>query len=362
MTSTRLPGKVLAEVAGRPLLAYMLARVRRAESLDAIWVATTPNATDDPVASLCETFDVPVFRGDEADVLGRFDAAAEAAGADIIVRLTADCPLMDPGLIDAAVEMMGEGHFDYLSNAVERTYPDGLDVEVFTRAALQKAAREAHEADEREHVTPYMRGEGFRIGHLRGAEDLSEMRWTVDTPADLAHVRAMAAALPADHDWRDALALVGPANVVLRPAEAGDADLLLAWANADDSLANKLRTTEPIPRETHVAWLARICARDDAAIWIAETVGKPKGQVRLERRGDALEVDVYVAPAERGKGIALTMLDAARQAAATQWPGGTLMARIKPENRASLRLFEKAGYVRTADDADHVVLCRGGGV
>ena len=116
MTSTRLPGKVMADLGGQPLLGHMLARVRRAKTLDTTWVATSVNATDNKVAEFCARRDVPVFRGDETDVLGRFAGAAAAARADVIVRLTADCPLMDPALIDEAVTRRAEGGFDYLSN------------------------------------------------------------------------------------------------------------------------------------------------------------------------------------------------------------------------------------------------------
>ncbi|HUS96970.1 MAG TPA: glycosyltransferase family protein, partial [Hyphomicrobiaceae bacterium] len=154
MTSTRLPGKVLAEFAGQPMLSYMLDRVRRAQSLDGILIATTLNHTDDPVVDLCHEVGVAVFRGSEADVLGRYAAAAADAQADTIVRLTADCPLIDPHLIDQAVSTFREGGFDYLSNSIQLSYPDGLDVEVFTRSALARANAEANLPFHREHVTP----------------------------------------------------------------------------------------------------------------------------------------------------------------------------------------------------------------
>jgi spore coat polysaccharide biosynthesis protein SpsF (cytidylyltransferase family) len=214
MTSTRLPGKVLADLCGEPLLARMLGRIRRARRLDAIVVATTDRATDDPVVRLAAALGVGSFRGDEADVLSRFAGAAAAAAADIVVRLTADCPLHDPALVDEAVEGFEAGGWDYYGNAVERTYPDGLDVEVFSRAALDQAAVQARHPFLREHVTPWLNGAwpeygagAFRRGTMRFAADFAHLRWTVDTPADLDRVRSLWTRAPRDFTWLQALAV-----------------------------------------------------------------------------------------------------------------------------------------------------------
>ena len=378
MTSTRLPGKVMADLGGQPLLGHMLARVRRAKTLDATWVATTANASDDPVAAFCAEHGVPVFRGDEADVLGRFAGAAAAARADVIVRLTADCPMMDPALIDEAVERRAAGGFDYLSNAGERTYPDGLDIEVFTRAALDEAAAKAHLPFQREHVTPYLRtdmyadvptGE-FRVGGFAAPADFSHLRWTVDTPADLARVRAIVGGLPGNYGWMDALALVtrrpellddrpvAMAPVSLRPARAVDSGLLFDWVIRPDSLAGSLETAAPVLRAEHEAWFAARLTDADTSIWIAEREREPVGQVRLQRRGATLEVSIYVDGRARGTGTATRMLDLARAEAAKRWPGIGLVARIKPDNAASRRLFTRAGYGRMVVERDHVVLHR----
>lgn len=214
MTSTRLPGKVLADVVGKPLLHWMLDRVTHSLRIDEVWVATTVNGTDDPVAHLCATLNIPVFRGDEQDVLGRFHGAALAAGATVVVRLTADCPLMDGALIDGVIERFAEGGSDYVSNVLERTYPDGLDVEVFSFAALDAAFRETNLPFQREHVTPYLQTGwhpdtltgNFSITHVLHEEDLGELRWTVDYPSDLELIRRMFAILPVGFSWLDALA------------------------------------------------------------------------------------------------------------------------------------------------------------
>lgn len=211
MTSTRLPGKVLMEAAGQPLLTHHLGRLARCRSLDALVLATTVNGTDDPVAELAGSLGVPVFRGDEQDVLGRFAGAAAMADADVVVRVTADCPLIDPALVDRVVTaFLGSvPPLDYLSLDVTR-FPRGLDSEVFTRAALDEAAANASEPAEREHVTAhlYRRPERFRIGAPLVPEDGSvlDQRWCVDEAADLELVRRLMGALLPENPgfgWQD---------------------------------------------------------------------------------------------------------------------------------------------------------------
>lgn len=211
MTSTRLPGKVLMEAAGQPLLAHHLGRLARCRTLDGLVLATTVNGTDDPVAELAVALGVPVFRGDEQDVLGRFAGAAAMAGADVVVRVTADCPLIDPALVDRVVTTFLESvpTLDYLSLDVTR-FPRGLDSEVFTRAALDEASAFATDPTEREHVTAhlYRRPERFRIGAPLAPEDGSilDQRWCVDEAADLELVRRLLGALLPENPgfgWQD---------------------------------------------------------------------------------------------------------------------------------------------------------------
>lgn len=214
MTSTRLPGKVLKEICGKPMLARQIERVARARLVDLVAVATSEDASDDPIAALCAEFGIPSYRGSLADVLDRFQGASERLGpADHIVRLTGDCPLIDPAIVDACVAVHFANGADYTANGVERTYPDGLDVEVMTSSVLARAAREANDPFQREHVTPYIcrNPEIFSLDALRYPRDLSGLRWTVDTPADFAFVeRVFAKLLPRDpfFGWRDVLALV----------------------------------------------------------------------------------------------------------------------------------------------------------
>jgi spore coat polysaccharide biosynthesis protein SpsF len=197
MTSTRLPGKVMAPIFDRPMLGFQLERLARVATPHVTVVATTTNAGDDPVAELAEAMGCVVFRGSEDDVLGRYRAAAAAVEARVVVRVTSDCPLIDPEVVDAVIERFQAGGCDYASNTLVRTYPRGLDTEVFSRSLLETADREAVDAAEREHVTLFMyrRPDRFRLCSVEAAMDLSAHRWTVDEPADLEFVRAVFAAL-----------------------------------------------------------------------------------------------------------------------------------------------------------------------
>lgn len=187
MGSTRLAGKVLKPIDGRPMLSYQLERLRRARLAERIVIATSTSPADDAIARFCEEEEIECFRGSETDVLSRFHGAALQSGADVVVRVTADCPLIDPALIDSAIGIFeGAASYDYLSNMLDPTWPYGMAVEVFSFVALEAAHREARDSAEREHVTPflYWRPERFRLHSLTTTPDLSHHRWTVDTPED----------------------------------------------------------------------------------------------------------------------------------------------------------------------------------
>jgi len=198
MSSTRLPGKVMKPLAGRPMIERQLERLRRCETLERLVVATSLDTSDDPLAALLGELGVDVHRGSLTDVLDRYVGAAQAFGVTgDVVRLTADCPLADPGVIDGCVRRRVELGVDYCSNGRRRTYPHGLDVEAFTLEALLTAGREATDPYDREHVTPfiYRHPERFTIGELAQAQDEGYLRWTVDTPEDFAFVERVYAAL-----------------------------------------------------------------------------------------------------------------------------------------------------------------------
>jgi spore coat polysaccharide biosynthesis protein SpsF len=195
--SRRLPRKVMQEILGRPMIERQIERVRRAACVDDLIVATTDDPSDDALADLCAGLGVGCHRGEVDDVLSRFVGAARGRGEEWLVRLTGDCPLADPAIIDAVVREALAADADYVSNVLVPTFPDGLDVEVIRRSVLERADREALLGSEREHVTPYIykHPELFRIAELRSPQDLSAHRWTVDEPQDLAFVRAVYARL-----------------------------------------------------------------------------------------------------------------------------------------------------------------------
>lgn len=198
MSSTRLPGKVMKPLAGRPMIERQLERLRRCETLERLIVATSLDASDDPLAALLGELGVDVHRGSLTDVLDRYVGAVQAFGVTgDVVRLTADCPLADPGVIDACVRRRVALGVDYCSNGRRRTYPHGLDVEAFTLEALLTAGREATDPYDREHVTPfiYRHPERFSIGELSQERNEGHLRWTVDTPEDFAFVERVYAAL-----------------------------------------------------------------------------------------------------------------------------------------------------------------------
>lgn len=198
MSSSRLPGKVMKPLAGRPMVERQIERLRRCETLSRLVVATSDDPSDDVLAAFLGDIGVEVHRGPLADVLGRYVGAIEALGVSgQVVRLTADCPLADPGVIDDCVRLQAKLGVDYCSNGRNRTYPRGLDVEVFNAEDLLTAGREATDPYDREHVTPYLYRAGARFtqGELVQARDESALRWTVDTPEDYAFVEKVYAAL-----------------------------------------------------------------------------------------------------------------------------------------------------------------------
>jgi spore coat polysaccharide biosynthesis protein SpsF len=215
MGSTRFPGKVLAQIKGKPMLAWVADRARQAGSIDDVIVATSIEEADQPIVDLCEERGYPCCRGSMRDVLDRYHQCAEAAGAEVVVRLTADCPLIDPGLIDQTVSafLEAEPPVAFMTNRLpwDRTYPIGLDVEVCSKEALDAAWREAQLQHQREHVMPFLyeNPERFTILELRSDTNYGDLRWTVDTPADLRLVREVVERLGGNEDfsWLDVLAL-----------------------------------------------------------------------------------------------------------------------------------------------------------
>lgn len=202
MGSTRLPGKVLMPAAGRPLLAHLLERLGRSRTVDRIVVATSVDQRDDPIVACCESLGVATFRGSENDVLDRYHGAAVSTGADLIVRVTADCPLVDPMIVDAMVQYAidHDGEADLVTNRHPLTFPDGLDLDVIPSASLARAWREARTGLQREHVIPYFWDAGLRVHNLEHPANLYlRHRWTLDYAEDYAVIRHLIEALCPSH-------------------------------------------------------------------------------------------------------------------------------------------------------------------
>ncbi len=196
MGSTRLPGKVLMDVAGKPMLSQQIRRLKECTALDEIVIATTTNPADEPLCKLARREQVGCFRGSEQDVLSRFVGAARQTRADVIVRITADCPLIDPQITDRVIMELTNhvGQCDYASNVLQRTYPRGLDVEALYWDTLLRIDRLAQSQASREHVTTIIRFEQPQIFLCRSvmdAENNADLRWTVDTTADLQLIRLL---------------------------------------------------------------------------------------------------------------------------------------------------------------------------
>jgi len=274
MGATRLPGKVLLHIAGQPMLVRVVERVRHATLLDGFMVATTTEVQDEPVAELCRARGYPCFRGSQQDVLDRYYQAARQIDAQVVVRITADCPVIDPQLIDEMVQIVQSSlvnrqpSLDFAANRLpppwSRTYPIGLDVEVCTFIALERAWREADQPYQREHVMPYLyegaspdthlpflvtrhstittgsTPRGFHIALLNHDPDYGALRWTVDTPEDLELIRQVYGRFGGrdDFGWQEILTLF-------------DGEPELARLNAGIQ-AKRMKDAEKSEGETHV--------------------------------------------------------------------------------------------------------------
>ena len=189
--SQRLSRKVLRKILGRPMIWYILRRIKESENVAQVVLATTKNKEDDILADIAKKNKILVFRGDDLDVLNRYYECAKKYKADPIIRITADCPLIDSFLVDEMIDFYLKNNYDYVSNTIIPTYPDGLDVEIFSFKTLEFAVNNARKKSEREHVTVYIKNnpQKFKLFNYKNENDLSNYRWTVDEEEDLLFVR-----------------------------------------------------------------------------------------------------------------------------------------------------------------------------
>jgi spore coat polysaccharide biosynthesis protein SpsF len=216
MGSSRLPGKVLKQICGQPMLGWVMKRASRSRLISNIVVATTIDPADDLIETFCKSERISCYRGSEFDVLDRYYQAAKAQDADILVRLTADCPLIDAVLVDATIEKLLEVKADFAANRLpppyQRTYPIGLDTEVATIKALETAWRLAEKPFEREHVMPFLYDpqNNFKVLVLDADKNYGNQRWTVDTPEDLEFIQQVTKKLDCrmDFGWEEVLKIL----------------------------------------------------------------------------------------------------------------------------------------------------------
>ncbi|HEY9584299.1 MAG TPA: glycosyltransferase family protein [Candidatus Paceibacterota bacterium] len=205
MGSTRLPGKIIKEIKSRPLLSYVIDRVKRSKKIDKIIVATTNLPEDDATEALCLKEGIDCYRGSVNDVLGRYyEAAKKYPEYEAVVRVTGDCPLIDPKVIDQIIDLYQKGEFDYAANILKETYPDGMDAEVFSKGVLEKAFKKAKLQSEREHVTLFIRNNPeFKKGNIESKTDYSKFRFTVDNPEDFEVMKFIIENTPPDFGYED---------------------------------------------------------------------------------------------------------------------------------------------------------------
>lgn len=234
MGSTRLPGKVMKELAGHPVVWHDLERIRRAKRVDTIILATTTNSEDDALETYCAKQNINCFRGSSDDVLARFYGAAQEFGGDVFVRVTSDCPLIDPVIIDMVID--GLGAHDYVTNVFDRKFPRGMDTEVFTRASLERAYKEATAPFDREHVTPFIREpqNGFDLANIDMPEayHFPQFRLTLDTPQDYTLFQAIYA------QW-------------YKPGQIIDVPTILPWLVAHPEIAALNGDVQQKPDPSH---------------------------------------------------------------------------------------------------------------
>jgi spore coat polysaccharide biosynthesis protein SpsF len=361
--STRLPGKVLQDLGGRPLLRFMLDRLADLR-VDELVVATSTLARDDAVAAIAGAAGHAVVRGSEADVLDRFAGALDAHPADHVIRLTADCPLADPALIESVFARHLDRGADYTSNVFPRTFPRGLDCEVMTADALRRAHAEATAAPEREHVTPflYRRPERFALANMRNDLPLGREGWTVDTADDLEFVRGIVARMGDDNfSWREAWAVVGPratldaGTVQLVPAGREHSAFFLTCRNDEEAVRHS-RSHRMIGRAEHARWFSSVIDDPGVRMRIGTLAGEPVGTVRVEVRTGVGEVGIAVAPTFRGQGLGTALLEALLEDVAADPQVTVLTASVHTGNTPSMRAFARVGFHAAGHDGSFRLL------
>lgn len=344
----------------------MIRRLKNAERIDQVVVATTTREPDRQIIDLARSEGVEAFAGSEEDLLDRYLGAAERFKAETVVRVTGDCPLIDPKICDTVVEAYIREGADYCSNVLERSYPRGFDTEVFSIGALREAASLATEPREREHVTPFIieHPEKFKLFGVKaeGRHARPDLRLCVDTAEDMELVREVYKRIGGSADFgldevldlfdsqpelaeinREVAQKSDHLPLSFREASGGDCDLYFEWVN-DPATRKSSFISELIELSTHREWFGRKLADRNCKMLLFLYNETPAGQVRFDREEDGVEIGISVAPQMRGKGIGKAMVMMAVEYIDKEWGKPKLVAYIKEENAASMEIFKKCGF------------------
>ncbi|MBW3589261.1 MAG: GNAT family N-acetyltransferase [Actinobacteria bacterium] len=360
MGSRRLPGKTLMPLGDETVLTFILKRLQRVKAK--VMVATSSEKEDDPIEQEAERLGVPAVRGDSMDVLHRFLEVLDAFPAETVVRVTGDCPFIDPGLINEAVERFDSSGADYLSNSLVRTYPKGLDVEVLRASTLREADRQAKEAAEREHVTPYIyrHPEVFTLRNLRTSHLLGKERWVIDTPEDLARIRKYVEGLGCSPEmtWLEILQRVGirhqPKDTLrLRPAILTDEEFLLAMRN-DPTTVRTSRSGRAVNPADHHEWFGRALENPATRIWIGMVGDLPIGQVRIDVVAGVGRISFSVEKVERSKGYGTQIISALVAELKEDHQVTLFEAEVHRDNLPSRRCFETNGFTTDSGNGEFI--------
>lgn len=374
--STRLPGKVLKNICGKTVLEHCINRLKRVKYINEIIVATTTLDKDDAIVKECKILGVKCFRGSEEDVLSRYYYAAKENYADAVVRITSDCPLVDSVVTENIIKYYIENaeDYDYVSNTIDRTYPRGLDTEVFSFNALEKSFKEAKSERDREHVTPYIwdNKDIFNIYQYKNNNDNSELRWTLDTEEDFKVISFIFENFKSNSYFgmKEIINLLKKNPEIIEinkcieqkklndklfliPANELHCDLVFEWAN-DEEVRKHSFNNKKIIYEEHRKWYLNKLKDVDCNIFLLADSYKNIGIVRCQREENDTVISYSISKENRGKGYGYKILAMLEEELVKKYGNQNLIAYVKKENLASIRVFERLNYVIIENNDERV--------
>lgn len=372
MGSTRLPGKVMLNLCGKTVLGHVIERVKQSKRINEIVIATTTHTRDDCIVDEAKKHSVKFFRGSEDDVLSRYYNAGKEIKADIVVRITSDCPVIDTIIIDKMVgkflNLFKNNKIDYMSNTLNRTFPRGLDAEIISFLVLEKIFKEAQKQHEREHVTPYIyqNPHKFKLVGFKNEINYSCYRWTLDTPEDLNVITMIYKYLysekkvfwlddiidfikthPEIHDINKHVEQKKLDQYTFRETTEYDCDLLFEWSN-DKLVRENSFNGEKIKYSEHIIWFEEKLKSDDSFMYIFQVDSKDVGLIRLDKiDSNIFSINYSISKDDRGKGYGTALLGFIRG----KYSSNLLIGKVKSSNVASIKAFIKAGYI-VKDESD----------